>query len=84
MNNKGQTLGLAIMASLFLILIGFMSINFLMPEIIDFRTNMDCASASQISDGVKLMCLMTDATIPYWVVLIVSTAIGGITARLLL
>lgn len=82
MNDKGQSLGLAIMASIFVLIVGLMAVNFLMPEITDFRANMNCANPSQISDGVKLLCLTSDATIPYWIVLVFSLVIGGITARL--
>jgi hypothetical protein len=80
MNSKGQTLGLAIMTSLFVLIAGLLVVNFLMPEITDFRTNMNCANANSISDGVKLLCLMGDATVPYWIVLVFSLVIGGVTA----
>ena len=80
MNSKGQTLGLAIMTSLFVLIAGLMLVNFLMPEITNFRSNMNCASASSISDGNKLLCLMADATVPYWIVLVFSLVIGGVTA----
>lgn len=84
MNCRGQSLGISIMSSIFVLIIGLMMVNFLMPEINDFRTNMLCAYPDSISDGTKLLCLVTDAAIPYWIVLVLSVVIGLITARLLL
>lgn len=84
MNNKGQTLGLAILSSIVVLIIGLMFINFLTPEIDNFRSNMNCASPDDIRDGVKLLCLAVDGTVPYWILLVFSVVIGGITARLLL
>lgn len=82
MNKKGQSMGLAILSFLAVLIIGIMFVNFLMPEVTTFRTAMNCASADTISDGTKLLCLFGDATIPYVIVLIFSLAIGAITARL--
>ena len=78
MNNKAQTLGLGILVSIFVLIIGLMMINFLMPEITNARINLSCTDVDNISDGVKLTCLMISATIPYWIVLIFSLVIGGI------
>ena len=83
-NKKGQTLGLAIMSSVVFFIIGMMMINFLMPEITTARAELDCTNATGISDGVKLICLATDSTVPYWIMLVFSVAIGGITRRFIL
>ena len=53
-----------------------------MNEITDFRINMQCSSPSTISDGTKVICLITDSVIPYWIVLMFSILAGAITARL--
>jgi hypothetical protein len=81
-NKRGQTLGVSIISAIFIFIIGMMCINFLMDEIVTFRVNMNCESASSISDSTKLLCLATDATIPYWILLVFSVLVGGITARL--
>ena len=81
-NKKAQTMGLAIISALAVFVIGFMFINFLMPEITDFRTNIGCSSIETLSDGAKLLCLGGDLTIPLVILAILSLAIGGITARL--
>ena len=82
MNSKGQTLALSIMTSLFVLVIGLMMVNFLTPEIDNARTNMNCSDVDNIHDGTKLFCLTIDGTVPYWIVLVFSLVIGGITARL--
>ena len=79
---KGQTMGLAIINTIFIFLVGFMILNLLMPEITQARTDLSCASPSEIHDGTKLLCLMTDATVPYWILLVFSIGIGLITARM--
>ena len=82
MNKKGQTMGLAILSFLAVFIIGLMFVNFLLPEVTTFRTNMSCSSASTISDGTKLLCLFGDLTVPYVILLVVSLAVGAITSRL--
>lgn len=81
-SKKGQTLGLALLNSIFVFLIGLMILNFIMPEITQTRIDLNCSDASSISDGNKLMCLMTDVTVPYWILLVFSLGLGFITARL--
>jgi len=83
-NNKGQSLGLAILTSIVFLILGLMFVNFLTPEISDFRSNLDCTNAANISDGTKLTCLLVDTTVVYWIVIVFSVVIGGITSRLLL
>lgn len=84
MNKKAQTLGLTIVSSIFILIIGLVILNFIMPEVSTARTELNCASPDDISDGTKLICLMTDATVPYWILLVFSVVIGGITSRLLM
>ncbi len=80
---KGQSVGLVIVSSIFIFIIGLMMLNFIMPEISTFRADVNCATPSAITDGVKLMCLLVDTTVPYWILLVFSVVIGSITARLL-
>lgn len=75
-------MGLAILSFLAVLIIGLMFVNFLLPEVTTFRTDMSCSSADTISDGTKLLCLFGDATVPYVIVLIISLGIGAITSRL--
>ena len=84
MNKKAQSLGLGIMGFMLVILVGFMSVNFLMTEVSEARTNLNCANAAAIEDGNKLLCLAADITIPYWIWIILSVAIGAVTGRFIL
>jgi hypothetical protein len=83
-NKRGQTLGITIVALIFIFIIGFMTINFLFDEVSDFRSNLNCANAADITDGTKLLCLAVDTTIPYWIFLIFAITIGAIAARMYL
>lgn len=82
MNKKGQSLGLAIMSAIGVFIIGFMLLNFLTPEVTTFRTELNCANATAISDGTKLLCLAGDSVVPYFILLLFSLGIGAITSRL--
>jgi len=84
MNNKAQTLGLAIVSSIMVFIIGLMILNFVMDEITVARAELGCASPATITDGTKLLCLAIDGTVPYWILLILSIAIGTITSRFVL
>ena len=81
---KKGNLGIALITSIVIFIIGFATLNLLMPEVTNFRTNMNCASPADISDGTKVLCLVVDTTIPYWIMLILSLSIGGVVARLTL
>ena len=85
MEKKAQTFsfGIAIIIAIFIFMIGMMSINFIKDEVTRARTGLDCTSTT-ISDGNKLMCLLTDATVPYFIISIFSIAGGLIVARLTL
>lgn len=82
MNNKGQTLGIAIVTTIFVFAIGIIAINFLMPEVTNARIALNCSNAAAISDGTKLLCLVFDSVVPYWIWLVISVSIGLIIARL--
>jgi len=84
MKKKGQSLGLGIMGAILIILVGFMSVNFLMTEVSEARVNLNCANASAIEDGNKLLCLTHDLVVSYWIWIIMAVAIGAITVRFIL
>jgi hypothetical protein len=81
---RGQTLGITIIGIIFVFIIGLMSINFLFDDITNARIDLNCANATAISDGTKLLCLTVDSVIPYWIFLIFSIVIGAIAARMYL
>lgn len=81
-NKRGQTMGLAILSALAVFVCGFVFINFLLPEVTDFRTNLSCSSVDTIHDGVKILCLFGDLTIPLVILGILSLAVGAIISRI--
>jgi hypothetical protein len=60
---------------IFVLVIGVMVIPFFTDDITAMRTNLECSNVS-ISDGVKLTCLYTDLTIPYFIWFFISLALG--------
>ena len=83
-SKRGQTLGITIVALIFVFIVGFMTINFLFDEVSNFRVNLNCASAADITDATKLLCLVVDTAIPYWILLIFTITIGAVAARMYL
>lgn len=82
MNKKGQAI-LPIMTAIMIFIVGMLVVNIIKPEITTARNsnNLDCSNSTGISDGNKLTCLAVDATIPYYIIIILSAAGGLITAR---
>lgn len=84
-SKHGQTLGLSILNALAIFIIGLMFVNFFFAEITDFRVNLNCADASSIHDGNKLMCLIAgDLVIPLLIWGVISLGIGAIISRVVL
>lgn len=82
MNKLGQTMPLAILSAVAIFIIGLMFVNFIMPEVTNFRVDMDCSNADGIRDGAKILCLIGDATVPYFILAILSLGVGVIIARI--
>ena len=82
MNLRGQTLGLSVLFAIFFFIFGIIFINFLQPDIISSQTSLDCNNVNSISDGNKITCLLVDGVMPYFIILILSTAMGAVTSRL--
>lgn len=89
-NKRAQTLGISIIVSIVIFLVGMMMINILKPEVTNARaaTGLDCSNTADfptgISDGTKLTCLVVDLVIPYFIILIFSVAGGLIVSRFML
>ena len=77
-------MGIAILSAIIVFIIGFMLLNFLMPEVSTARTNLMCDSPNSISDGTKLLCIVFDSTVPYWILLVISVSVGMIVDRMVL
>ena len=81
MNKNGQTLGIAIISGIVILIIGLTIVNLIIPEVDRARTDLSCSSPDDISDGTKLLCLVVDTTVIYWIVIIFSVLIGGIAGK---
>ena len=77
MNKKGQSFGIALMGAIMIFLVGLTTINFLADEVTSARTNLECSSAATISDGTKLLCLVIDTTVIYFMLILFSVS-GGL------
>lgn len=80
-SKKGQSTGIAIISAIFILIVFMSSVNFIIDEVTTASINLNCSDASNISDGTKLLCLVVNSTVIYWVWLAVSIAVGLILAR---
>lgn len=86
MDKRGQisSLGFSVLVALMLFMIGMVTVNLLMPSIDQTRIDLSCSSPTAISDGIKVTCLLVDGVMPYFIVLVLSTAGGFVTNKLLI
>ena len=87
MDNKGQTLMIAILFGVFIFILGILIvINFIPNEVDNARASdsLDCSNTANISDGTKITCLIVDGTIPLLIITILSIAGAIISNRLLI
>lgn len=83
MNKKGNVYA-SIMVALIIIIVGFTIANFLKSPIDDARIGLNCDNASAISDGTKVMCLVVDSSMIYFIILLLGIAGGVITEKFLI
>ena len=80
--NKKGNIFFAIVIALILFMIGMLMVNFIKTEVTNARTDLTCTSPA--TDGTKILCLLLDSTVPYFMVLILSIALGVLTEKLLI
>ncbi len=83
-SKHGQSMGLAIMGLIFFVIMGLASVNFFFDEVDTARSELNCANADDITDGTKLLCLVVDLSIPYWIWIILSVGVGFVLVKLAL
>lgn len=81
MNKKGNIFG-AIMISLMIFMVGMIIVNFIIPEQTSSRTSIGCSAPE--TDGTKLLCLVLDLPVIYFMILVISLAGGLILDKTLL
>ena len=62
---------------------GVLMLPFLTPSIDEARIALDCA-ATPDTGGAMLTCLFIGGAIPYYIIMLLSTCVGYITARFLI
>ncbi len=84
MNRKGQSIFMSIIFGIMIFIVGVLFINFIDLDLDSLlgTENLDCDN-SDISDGTKMTCLIGEMTIPYFIILFVSSAGGLIAGRFL-
>lgn len=75
--NKKANVYSSIMLMIMLFIVGMIVVNFFMPRVDSARTDLVCSSAATISDGTKMLCLIVDFAIPYFIILVFSI-VGGV------
>lgn len=87
MNFKGQvgatTIPLTIVISLLVFMAGVLMLPFLTPGIDDARVALNCSGIPS-TGGAQLTCLFIGGAIPYFIIMLLSTCVGYITARFLI
>lgn len=84
MNRHGEGLMMAIIIGVLFFAAGVMFINLISDNVTsaESSTGLDCNDLTN-SDGTKLTCLATGIAIPYFVLIVFSTAIGVVASRFL-
>lgn len=77
-NKRGQGIFIGVIIALLIYVAGILFLP-LAKDIVDSsRTDSSCSTPASISDGSKILCLMFDGAIPYFLWFIVSIAFGVI------
>ena len=82
-NKRGQAALLGLMIGVFIFMFGMIIINPLKDVITEARgeDQLNCSSDA-ISDGTKMTCLAVDLLLPYFILAVLATAGGWISARI--
>ena len=78
---KKGSVWLGVTIAIVVYIFGILFLPFIADDVDTFRINMNCSNSS-ITDSSKLACLVGDLTIPYFIWILVSIAIGFIVGGL--
>lgn len=84
LNDKRGTVYFSLIIALIIFMVGMIAVNFVKGEVTNARVGLECSNAAGITDGTKLLCLITDSAVPYFILLILSISLGVITEKLLI
>ena len=83
-NNKKGSMFISIIMAIMLFMIGMVVVNFIKAPIDDARISLNCDNAAAISDGTKMLCLVEDISLVYFMVLVISIAGGCLIDKIIL
>ena len=75
MRNKRGQVFLGVVLGLFIWISGILLLPYILPNIDAAYSGLNCAISS-ITDGSKLMCLLVDFIVPYFIWFLISMCIG--------
>lgn len=81
MNQRGQMF-LGLIFAFFVFVMGVLFLPLGKDSVDSVRTGLNCTNYTNITAGNMVTCLITDASIPYFIWLVVSVSIGFIVGRL--
>jgi hypothetical protein len=81
MNKRGQIF-MGIILAVFIFIMGVPFIALSHDSIDSVRTGLQCSNPTNITGGNMLTCLITDASAPYMIWLLISVALSFIIGRL--
>lgn len=82
MDNKKGSLYFSVIIAIILFMVGMIVVNFVKTEVSSSRTSLNCAAPA--TDGTKILCLLVDSTVPYWIILVLSISLAVITEKILI
>jgi len=80
MNKRGSVI-FGITIAIFIYISGVLILPFIIDDVDSSRIAFDCTNSS-ISDGTKLNCLITDITVPYFILFFVSLLLGFVAGAI--
>ena len=79
--NKRGSMIFGITIGIFIYIMGVLMLPFIIDDIDTARDALNC-SDSTITDGNKINCLITDTTIPYFILFFVSLLLGFVAGSI--
>lgn len=75
MNKKGAAM-LGILVGFLFFISGALFIQHMGDSVISSRVGLSCTDVGNITDGTKVTCLIVDLAVPYFIMGILSIAVG--------
>ena len=73
---------LGILVAFMIFVAGYLIIEPLKDNITTSRSDLNCSTPALITDGNKMMCLIIDGTVPYFIITMIALSLGFVTRYL--